>query len=556
MKRNAGVFLLAGVLLLAGAGLAKAGPQAELEIAIVKANVLLNAGKAGEALEAAEKVLGTDPQSTGALDVKGRALLELGRTEEALKAFQQIESQSPREQSWRVGYGLVLLKLNRNGEAADQFEKAADDNPSNGAAQYNLGFALYSAGKYRDAISPLSEAIKLEENLQAAYYYRGRCHYLLGEAEQSKPDFERSLQANASGPLADLSRKALSYLQDVKAAPEREEEAKAYQLRGRIGFAYDSNHTVTPNDLGSDTIGGNQQDLRLEVELGGLYRGDIGPDTFFNAGYRFAGYFQLGADIGNSEASTDFTLMNHDATLSLGQEIDGENVVSLTGDYILTTLGRLSDIPASSSFNAGHFGHGIYSQQVIATARWSNAVSEDLSAGAMVQYAHEFYLDPSDNIVIRSASGFTPLTNDTRDAHAVQLGPEFMMAMEDKSVLDGSLTFFWRSNESEGARSRYMGPRLRLGYERPLPEVTDELTFLGDAFYAFENHYDDEFTTGNNRKDHRLIFNLKFKYDLKGMASGLATQLGYRAELLRSNLSPDTVSYDRHVVVLSLLFEQ
>lgn len=550
--------ILAGVLAWYPA-VSLADETSEIEINLVKANLAVKEKNYQEALDLAEKVLAKQADSVPALQVKGRALFELGKTQEALDIFGYLEKKNTKDQSWRVAYGIVLSGAGRNGEAIDQLKRATRADARNGAARYHLGRVYYVDSQFKKAIPELSAAIDIGYRRPAALFYRGRARYETGDPAQAKADLQKVIEVAPGSAEAKDAKEVLVLLEDVEAAPVA--QRSPWALRGRLGFSYDSNVILNPGD--SPNIppppGGKENDGRIEVELGGNYTHQASKETDISAGYNFTGFFQLG--FGN--ATTDFTLMSHNPSLMISHHYSKTNAISLRGDYILSTLGRLSGsdsffLIAPPTVNPA-IPQELFSQQAIATLDWLNDLGDDLSVVLNAQYSHDFRTEDPLGV-----DGILP--NGISDADTYEGGIKAIQMFDNgKGRFSGTLSFFFRDNETDvdsfngtqftSKAFSYYGPRLRLRSTIPLEDVHEALSVRLEGFYGFEYHYKDEGINTKNRNDHRIYGTITLAYDA---TKNLAIEAAYRGEGLISNIKtslPASIDpgYQRHVGTLSLI---
>ncbi|MBK9017757.1 MAG: tetratricopeptide repeat protein [Saprospiraceae bacterium] len=116
-----------------------------------------------EAMNAAEKAIGFNPEYALAWGRKGTVLIEFGFIAEALDAIDkaiQLDSNLSHVHSNR---GFVLKKLNRNEEALDAINKAIhlDSKSTNHSNRGNL---LSELGRMEEALDALDIAIRLDPN--------------------------------------------------------------------------------------------------------------------------------------------------------------------------------------------------------------------------------------------------------------------------------------------------------------------------------------------------------------------------------------------------------
>jgi Tfp pilus assembly protein PilF len=130
--------------------------------------VLLDEGRAEEALTKIEEALAIDPESGIALRLQGRAYHQLGRREEAIESYRQailIDDQD----AWSMNnMGLILIEEERFAQALPALARAVELRDDVAIFHNNLGVALERAGFYRAAEQAFKAAIALDGSYDKA----------------------------------------------------------------------------------------------------------------------------------------------------------------------------------------------------------------------------------------------------------------------------------------------------------------------------------------------------------------------------------------------------
>jgi tetratricopeptide (TPR) repeat protein len=126
------------------------------------------------AVEAAEKILATDPNHIGALRLLGQATMALGWPETAVFAYEAIREQAPADASNLVALGEAVLAAGRAAEAVKVAEAVLRVEPANGSALNLLRNASVAetmthgrwedAGSYRGKLKDEEKAVSLEQS--------------------------------------------------------------------------------------------------------------------------------------------------------------------------------------------------------------------------------------------------------------------------------------------------------------------------------------------------------------------------------------------------------
>jgi cellulose synthase operon protein C len=185
-----------GRLRRAGAHLrqAEALRPADPEVLLLRGEVFLLQGLAGEALERFEAILATDPDRADAAVGRARALLDLGRVDEAIPAarvargrgggrdaaealgrallaagdgegavaaFEEAIGNGTPAAGALIGYGHALMAAARPADAARAFRTALGHAPGTAAARVGLAKALESLGRGPEAEVHYREAVRV-----------------------------------------------------------------------------------------------------------------------------------------------------------------------------------------------------------------------------------------------------------------------------------------------------------------------------------------------------------------------------------------------------------
>ncbi len=543
--------LAAGLLVSAGAPpRAWAGPTANFEVLLVKANLALKQGKYADALKMAQEALAQDANQPLALAIQGRSQLELGDTAGSLATFGKLDAIKPKDNSWRTAYGIALLRMEMPKDAVPQLEKGVAADPEDGVGRYSLGFAYYLTGQYRKALPQFEAAIERESELHAAHYYRGRCYAQAGETAEARRDLEAAIAQNPAGPLAESARQAIASLGEGGAAPaaKKDEEGAAYAGKIKVGFAYDSNVLLANDDLVvTQNPYGDPKDGRVEVELQLGARKELDKDLAASAGYNFIGHFQLGFGGQPGGATRDFSITTHVGRAGLEYALNAENTVGVSGNYILTALGPLDSM------------HPL-SQQALGTISYTYKHSKETSLGAFVQYGRDFF--PRKGISLPHKGTSSPLDVRQLDANNLHPGITWTESFDQGYFsLTGSL--FWRRNDKQfntsgtpGAKDTYVGPRFEVEVKRKIPEIDENLTASVDAFYSYENHYAYKEAGLKHEQGHRTIGTVTLGYQF---TDHLSAEASFRGEGLDTNVAGSVVvdrSYQRFIGAIGLIYEQ
>lgn len=211
----------------------------EIRNLITKAKILINDGKANEALYYLQIAAKNNPDYADIHNYTGAALSLLGRYDEAVKSFiksielnpkyieahvnlgltyslmgkieeankefaivEELEiSKSKTEKE--IGFsakakianlhkdiGLLYIEIKMYEEAVDEFRKALRLTPDFPDLSFYLAKALSEKGDLTEAINILEDLIKRKNDFIAAYLLLGRCYYKISDIKKAKEIWE------------------------------------------------------------------------------------------------------------------------------------------------------------------------------------------------------------------------------------------------------------------------------------------------------------------------------------------------------------------------------
>jgi Tfp pilus assembly protein PilF len=150
--------------------------------------VLLEQGRAADALPHMETAIELLPESHEVWRVLGNVKSELGRGEEAIAAYRHALIRNDRD-AWSMNnYGLVLIQQGRYEEAVPPLARAIELTPRSPVFLNNLGVALERSGEPGIALSVFAAAVAADSTFQKARISLERVKSLVGETPITEPD--------------------------------------------------------------------------------------------------------------------------------------------------------------------------------------------------------------------------------------------------------------------------------------------------------------------------------------------------------------------------------
>ena len=199
------------------------------------------ADKAFVAADAARKL---DPGLAESDVLLGETLLKTGRAGEAAEAFQRALSTQPTSYEAHLGLGRALDAKGEDGPSEIAFRSAIELQPASFAAYNQLGAFYYTRGRYPAAADAFRKAARLEPDSYWAMSNLGGARTMTGDFAGATDAYRRALALRPTDEAA-LSNLGLNQLwaghaaeavqlleRAVKASPNQ------FDIRGNLGDAY------------------------------------------------------------------------------------------------------------------------------------------------------------------------------------------------------------------------------------------------------------------------------------------------------------------------------
>jgi tetratricopeptide (TPR) repeat protein len=145
------------------------------------------------ALNYFQKAIDLDQDYLDALDLMAVTLSNVGDTT-AQFYFDRILAQSPNRADVYYKMGVLYMNAGEPNKALSAYTKAVQLNPSDAQSYYNLGFMHLEIKEYAKARDYFDKAIKSKDRNYQAYYARGYSFEMLGNTDQAKADYRKSLE--------------------------------------------------------------------------------------------------------------------------------------------------------------------------------------------------------------------------------------------------------------------------------------------------------------------------------------------------------------------------
>lgn len=132
-------------------------------------HALFQAGRLGEACDAARKGIALFPRAADLHCYLGNLLVAQSECAEALSAFRKALALQPDYAEAHSGMGLALRGIGQFAEAVDSCQRAIGVKPDWADAHFNLGLALKSQGLLEEAVRSYNKALTLNPSFAEAF---------------------------------------------------------------------------------------------------------------------------------------------------------------------------------------------------------------------------------------------------------------------------------------------------------------------------------------------------------------------------------------------------
>ena len=141
----------------------------------------------------------------------GALFNQTGRATEALDACQKAVLLEPNSSESHNNLGNTLYKLDRLADAESSYKESIKIDPNNALAQFNLAQAQDKSGKLEEAVTSYKEAIALKHNYVEAYSNLGVALKSLGRLTEAEAAYSFAIEINKDFVTARLNRGQLFF---------------------------------------------------------------------------------------------------------------------------------------------------------------------------------------------------------------------------------------------------------------------------------------------------------------------------------------------------------
>lgn len=157
-----------------------------------RANALLGAGKAGDALPELEALVSADPANPVFRGKLGQAFRDQGETAKAVPLYLQAAEAAPNDPEAWYNLASVLQEAGRAAEARTAIERALALDETRPEAHNTLGVALLSEGDAPAARRQFEKAVELDPRNATAFNNLGNVLRSLGRLDEAERAYQRA----------------------------------------------------------------------------------------------------------------------------------------------------------------------------------------------------------------------------------------------------------------------------------------------------------------------------------------------------------------------------
>ena len=235
------------------------------------------------AFEWFDAAVAADPEDSVALYYRGVTRGHLGDFEAAVVDLEAALALQPQLGRIRAELGYCLLRSERYEDALIQLGELRSDPVLGPRASLFSGVANLRLGRFDRAREELDDAAAGDPALAStASYYRGVLEARAGSTAMAAERFESVVE---EAPDTELSRAAREYLDQIRSG----DAGARLRLHGALGFEYDSNVSLSPDDeeLSDDLGFSDEGDGRVTLTAGADYTLWQGRSVRVSTGYSF-----------------------------------------------------------------------------------------------------------------------------------------------------------------------------------------------------------------------------------------------------------------------------
>ncbi len=140
---------------------------------------------------------------------------DMERPAEAIAAFSKVTELAPDKAEAYVELAVLYTKVGQLDKAAEAFDRARSLGTADPTVLLNVGIGYFNRKEYAEAASVFQQVVASggpNDDLAMAHALLGRCQLREGKRAEAIASFEKSLELDPNGPLAEETREILKTL--------------------------------------------------------------------------------------------------------------------------------------------------------------------------------------------------------------------------------------------------------------------------------------------------------------------------------------------------------
>lgn len=527
----------AAAFLLLAVGAPPASANTRSQYLYGKALVPFSAGRWEEANVLLGEAAAADPNDAVVAYYRGLTSYRLGFPDLAIKEMERALSLRPDLQPAVLDVGILYFETAQYQQAQEWLQRAYRQPANRFSAAFFLGLTKLRMGDAKGAEPLLAEAAKDPALRSSAQYYQAVAAMRAGEGENARTLMTQAAQGPADAETTQLAKQYVAAPPSAVAMTTTTE--KPWQVHGSAGFGYDSNVTLTPDNVNIDGnslvncyTGGPLDCVPLDTdgEMDGFFAAAVG------AKYRLLdiemGSATVGYDFYQSVhfQTPSFDLQNHEVSADLTSKLYGMFQFGLSAYYDFYLLDYASFYQQGRGVPWVTFFEG----EIAATQAYYQIIGQD--------YLGSIASNPPGYSIRNPFNPFRDAIN-----NAVGVRQYFLLGAADRYM---SFGYQWDTNDptsSDGTDFAYTDNMFDLRFDFGIFDFA-----RGTVGYLFDlqdyEHPNSRTGFGHRRHDteHQVVIRV-----VKDFLPWLSADLGYFGVINNSNI-PD-FQYDRNIVELSVM---
>jgi tetratricopeptide (TPR) repeat protein len=189
------------------------GPSAELQALAASADAAYKAGRYAEARTEYEKLLAARPDLATAVHQQvGFTYIQEKQYDKAVESLEKVLAAEPGNAQIRAIAAQAALEGRMIDKGRTLLAGLDEAQVQSADVFFNMGINFFNAGESKDAVVYFGKAIAKDPAHVDSYYRRALAYLGLGQMAEAKADFQKVVELQPDGEMADAAKKALESL--------------------------------------------------------------------------------------------------------------------------------------------------------------------------------------------------------------------------------------------------------------------------------------------------------------------------------------------------------